>query len=236
MTLARLLTNHIVVRGKGFTIQQRLSSADLTNLHTEAIDYAAGKAAELDQQGKTGARNKVLTMFKGLVLATIGMTGKEAAAIHFHMVRSLKARHLEPSDSRHWDGHAAYEKKLVNLMSKDGSKHIFDGLSECARLTPVFAAIRAAAQKQNKGTDDANGEADAEVDDEHAEALAVAAAARKQVRARPAAKKRKALAESQSQGGSQETDRLPARRSKRVSETAVPDTYADANTSDIEED
>ena len=128
MALARLLSNHIVVR-KGFSIVKRLPSKDLVSLHTASIDHVASKVATLESQDKNTSRNKALTMFKALTLCAAGLTGKEAASIHAHVVKAFENHSVTPSTtSKYWEPYRAYEKRLVSLMSKDTGK-LCDGIS-----------------------------------------------------------------------------------------------------------
>jgi cohesin complex subunit SA-1/2 len=122
LSLARQLSNHIVIR-KGFSIAQRLPSEDLVKLHTDCINYVAGKLATFESQERATSRNRALVMFKGLTLCTAGMSGKEAAAVHAHMDKTFKQYNVLPSTaSKHWEPQRAYDKKLVSLMSKDSSE------------------------------------------------------------------------------------------------------------------
>ena len=129
LALARQLSNHIVIR-KGFTIAQRLPSDDLVKLHNDCITYVAGKLATFESQERATSRNRALVMFKGLNFCTAGMTGKEAASVHAHMTKVFKQYSILPtSASKHWESQRAYDRKLVSLMSKDGSKSALDRYS-----------------------------------------------------------------------------------------------------------
>lgn len=79
LALARHLSSHLVVRGRGFVIAARLPSEDLVKLHKELVTYTIKKYKTLANQEKHASKNKALVMFKGLVHCLIGMTGKEAA-------------------------------------------------------------------------------------------------------------------------------------------------------------
>jgi len=81
LALARHLSNHLVLRGRGFVIAARLPSEDLVRLHKDLITYAVKKYKTLANQEKHASKNKALVMFKGLVHCLIGMTGKEAASV-----------------------------------------------------------------------------------------------------------------------------------------------------------
>lgn len=81
IALARHLSNHLVLRGRGFAIVARLPSDDLVRLHKDLITYTLKKHKTLSDQEKHASKNKVLVMFKGLVHCLLGMTGKEAAVM-----------------------------------------------------------------------------------------------------------------------------------------------------------
>lgn len=80
-SLARHLSNHLVLRGKGFAIAARLPSEVLVRLHRDLITYTVKKYKRLADQEKHASKNKALVMFKGLVPCLLGMTGKEAAVV-----------------------------------------------------------------------------------------------------------------------------------------------------------
>lgn len=145
MALARLLSNHIVVR-KGFSIVKRLPSRDLVSLHTASIDHVASKVATLESQDKNTSRNKALTMFKALTLCAAGLSGKEAASIHAHVVKAFESHSVTPSStSKYWEPYRAYEKKLVSLMSKD------TGIKAAARRQVKKTAHTSGENGQNSG-------------------------------------------------------------------------------------
>lgn len=81
MSLARHLSNHLVLRGRGFAIAARLPSENLVRLHKDLITYTVQKYKRLAGQEKHASKNKVLIMFKGLLHCLIAMTGKEAAIV-----------------------------------------------------------------------------------------------------------------------------------------------------------
>lgn len=81
LALARHLSNHLVLRGRGFIIAARLPSEDLVRLHKELVTFTIQKYKSLEDHERHTSKKKALVMFKGLVHCLIGMTGKEAAAM-----------------------------------------------------------------------------------------------------------------------------------------------------------
>lgn len=81
VSLARLLSNHIVVRGRGFAIAKRLPTADLTKIHFDCVSWVAKKITTFESQERNASRNKALTIFKALPLFLLGAIGKEAKSM-----------------------------------------------------------------------------------------------------------------------------------------------------------
>lgn len=118
-----MLANHIVTRGKGFSIVERLDEKSLLEIHTALISFVTSKVANLQRQERHASRSKALQLYKGLALLMNGLTGKEAATIHSHLVRNMEENNVEASlAAASWEPYVSYEKKLITLMAKDNSK------------------------------------------------------------------------------------------------------------------
>ena len=151
------------------------------------------------------------------------------------MKKTLKESAIVPSIvSKPWEAQRNYAKKLVSLMSKDGSKpELFQNVLESS-LTKGSKDIRAAARQQAKkiGHSDSvvsdleGGDTDGNQENDGSQTLH----ARKRPRAKPSAGARK-----QKERRDNDLVLLPTRRSGRASNISVPSLYEDPD-SDVDEE
>lgn len=78
VSLSRLLSSSVVVRGAQLSITKTLPSKFFVQIHKSVVDWAAKKVAAFEASDKkTLRRDKALLIFKVLVNMLIGISGRD---------------------------------------------------------------------------------------------------------------------------------------------------------------
>ena len=124
VSLSRHLANATMVRGPGFTVIERVDADAMTTLHVSGIQFIL-QAVQDDTDAGVAC-----VFFKGLANLLSTVTPGDALKIHSSLRHRLSAAGIEP-DGTKWEPLFAYERRLLNLASKD------PGLLQEATATPV---------------------------------------------------------------------------------------------------
>ncbi|WFD34362.1 cohesin complex subunit [Malassezia cuniculi] len=114
VSLSRQLSNATMIRGPGFSIVKSIDADAMITLHVSGVQFIVQSIQEGMQPGVACA------FFKGL--ANILTTLVPGDAIKMSLRQRFSAADLEPTaGAKEWEPFFSYEKRLLNLASKDPS-------------------------------------------------------------------------------------------------------------------
>lgn len=112
VSLSRHLANATMVRGPGFTVIERVDADAMTTLHVSGIQFVLQAVQDGTDAGVA------CVFFKGLANLLATVSPGDALKIHSSLRHRLAAASMEP-DGAKWEPLSAYERRLLNLASKD---------------------------------------------------------------------------------------------------------------------
>ena len=126
--------------GTHFAVLKQLHPNDAADFHMSCLDYITGKVGKYVQQERSNKskevkqrlaakRGQAMVFWKCLSLLLAPINGRDALRLRDQMESWLHARAgsgfdrqtIASSKHKMWDGYKAYEKKLMQIMSKDGN-------------------------------------------------------------------------------------------------------------------
>lgn len=134
VSLGRNLIYAVVVRGAQLAVVSKLPTEDHLRLHLDACKYAVKKLAKFEEDKRRDERNKLLSFFKALAHLLLGLDGRAALKVKTSLDALLDESSIEVSPaSKVWEPLRAYQRRLINTMSKDPCSFLF--------LLPLSKAI-----------------------------------------------------------------------------------------------
>ena len=105
-----------MVRGAGFSVLESVDSEALVTLHVTGLQYVVQLIRD------SVAANVACVFFKGLANIITTATPGDAISIQSALRHRFSAAGIEPDvGSKDWEPFFAYERRLLNLASKDPS-------------------------------------------------------------------------------------------------------------------
>ncbi|ORX41194.1 STAG domain-domain-containing protein [Kockovaella imperatae] len=132
VALAKTIASSFIVHGTHFTVLRQIHPNDVCDMHRSCLDFISRRLANYHRQLKSGNRksglnqdhaqrkfNQCLAFFKVLVHLLGPITGTGAVSIRKEMEEIWKTTGMRPGNAKAWDSWRAYDKRLVNIASKD---------------------------------------------------------------------------------------------------------------------
>ncbi|KZO94707.1 hypothetical protein CALVIDRAFT_198341 [Calocera viscosa TUFC12733] len=117
--LAKTLSTVFVIRSGHFAILKRMPSAFVVTVHRDCIGWLFAKLQTSVNLPNKKRRNKVASLWKCMVPMLSTAEPREALQIKRHLDNAEKESKVEITEGKLWEHLRAYEKRLVNIMSKD---------------------------------------------------------------------------------------------------------------------
>ena len=130
IALAKLLATAFVIHGNHFTVLRQIHPNDIFDLHMSLLGYLGKRlqgfiSSERNTKNKdakarfAGKRAQALTFFRPLILLLGPVTAQDAVRLHDRVKELEEDIELEVGLNKSWDAWKAYDKKLLNIASKD---------------------------------------------------------------------------------------------------------------------
>jgi cohesin complex subunit SA-1/2 len=163
MALAKLLREAFTIHGTHFSVLKQLHPGDAADFHISCLDYITAKIGKLAQQERSNKskevkqrvaakRGQAMLFWKCLSLLLTPINGRDALRLRDKMESWMEARGsfsrqtIASSKHKSWEAYKAYEKRLVQIMSKD------DNLKAASQRVVREQATRATQAQAAKGT------------------------------------------------------------------------------------